>query len=817
MSPEEMSDLWERQYRREKSARKEAEELLEKKSRELYQSNEKLKLLAQELEQRVVARTQMLEAQRNAVLEKSEKLVYSQKRFQDVIEAAGEYIWETDAQLCVTYLSNPATPAFGYAIDELLGLPLAALFNPEEQESVTFFIDISQRKKAFKGRIIKSRHKDGHMIWQSVSGTPIFDGEGSFAGYRGTGLDITDIQIAKEDAIKAHQAKSTFLSNMSHEIRTPLNGIVGLSQFLIESNMDTRQLGYARAIKSSADALFFLTNKLFDISAIQEGKLILHQEDYCINDLLDDVLDFATLEAKRKGLHVTLSIGSDLPQWAWGDETRLRQALTNLFDNAVKYSETGTISLNVSLLSQGTAAPLILFEVADQGRGIEEEDIERIFSSPEGAHLRSYEKDGGAGLGLAIARGIAQSMGGTLQARSEVAVGSVFTLSVPLIQSKRSPTLLTETYCLIVGERGPLTSTLLNIVHRFGAHTEHLDYAAYRKSNLRLSKPTNASASFILKVNPSDSQPSAEVDQQWIAEGYEIHRIFDERSRLGRSSPSALNTPIRHHQVLRLLKNLDTDRDGLGLQSAPDAFQGKRCLVVDDNITNLLVAKTMLEQFSFVADLAQSGQEGIEKIKSQSYDAILMDLRMPGMSGIETTREIRRLGNDTPIIAVTANTVEESELQELKAAGIYSIIYKPLFKWKLRNHLLKHFAPDQHSSFEDKRILDEEELATLFSRNTQTVKVVARGYVEQATLLLAKLDASIANGDRQDQLDYLHNLSGASYTIRAEALGDACSALQASIRNEENEPRREQLLAKVHEAYAILDKRLQALINSSHP
>lgn len=811
MSSEDKSEIWERQYRREKAARKEAEDLLESKSRELYQANLQLKDLTQELEQRVRDRTKVIEAQRNSAIEQSRQLLYSQQRFEDVIEAAGEYVWETDAQLNVTYLSVPASAAFGYDIDELLGLPIAALFNPEEHDSIEFFVELLRGRKPFKGHIVRSRHKNGSFTWQSISGLPKHEGEGRFAGFRGTGLDVTEIQRAKEAAVKAHRSKSIFLSNMSHEIRTPLNGIIGMSQVLIDTTTDKLQLDQARSIKSSADALYFLTNKLFDISAIESGQLRLEEQDYSINELVDDTLEFLNTEASRKNLDVLLSISSDLPQYAIGDETRIRQALTNLCDNAVKFTESGQIELNIHL--EASETEYIVFEISDTGIGIPKTELKHIFSSFEGAHELSYGREGGTGLGLAISRGIAECMGGSLLASSEDRKGSVFTFRIPITHSNKQPKRFDNTFCIVVGNVEPTTSTLFNLLHRYGVEAIRLNKSDYRTIGEKLEHPKETD-SILLKVQPSEDQQELEMDTKLIERGFRKYEVKPQGSSC--ANTKTLTSPLRHHQLLSILQNTKSETNTANNTIRADFLKNKTCLIVDDNKTNLQVAKAMLQQFSVKSDIALSGQAGIDLVQENEYDFILMDLRMPGLSGIETSKKIRKLGIRCPIIAVTANTAE-GELESLKESGIDSLVHKPLFNWKLRNELQHFFDPQQAPkqgpalNSEPRIIFDEEELLSLFSQNTALVKTVIREFLKQTENLFLNFKQLLSEGSRQEQLDCLHNLSGASNSLRAKEFATVCSDLQSAIRDRRDP---NQLFQEAQQAYTRLNSRLNQVLNS---
>lgn len=820
MPDDEKIELWKRQYQREKQGRKEAEELLENKSRELYRTNEELKTLTKALEERVADRTRLIEKQRNEALLQASQLQESEKRFQDVIQAAGEYVWETDQNLVLTYLSEQASVSLSYETDDLVGFPLASIFanqSDDDQANINNLIELFHRRKTFKGRVLRCQDRFEKLKWHSISAVPKYDQDGAFTGFRGTGRDISEMQKARDDAIQAARAKSDFFSNMSHEIRTPLNGIVGMSQIMLESNLREDQYGYAKTIKSSADSLVSLINSIFDISIIESGNLQLNEEDFSIDDLVDNCIDYISLEAERKGIRLEVEIADSVPQFAIGDESRLKQSIVNLLHNAVKFTHYGKVSISIYTKSAG-ANESLAFQISDTGIGISDTDIKTIFKSYEATHSISYEREGGTGLGLAISKGIAEIMGGSLTANSILDSGSVFIFQLPLARSQKSEIKFANKTCRIVSNNKQQDKDLKSRLRRFGCTVEPRTQDDILKDIEKLAP--EELVLFLILGNNTLEPDNHETYLDLAKKGATIAYLSPHSNLAHPSGILFLDTPIRSYRLKRALAQ-STPSDQSEGSSSELTIKGKHSLVIDDNSINLQVAKAMLAQLGATADIALSGAEGLEMLSCTEYDFILLDIRMPQMNGIEATRAIRSLGIETPIIAVTANA-GEGEVETFYQAGMNGYVPKPLIRTTLEKelqHCLGDSQPHPPSSTSSSpqipsHVFDKTELLSLFSHNLELAQLVASEYSKQTRKLMKELDHYISSRDSKKAKDCLHNLSGSSYNLRANTFGDSCGKLGTMITEQSSYNEIEEQYNLIQKSYITLQNHLNEFLES---
>lgn len=816
MAEDDNSELWKRQYQREKSARKEAEELLENKSRELYLANEELKGLTKALEERVAQRTKVIEQQRNAAQRQTAQLQESEKRFQDVIEAAGEYVWETDPHLRVTYLSAEASKSLEYEIDELVGYPLISLFenqSDQDQKGINALIEGFHDRNAFKGNVLRCRDKLGKLKWHSISGVPRYSAAGTFEGFRGTGRDISDIQQARDEVVQAARAKSEFFSNMSHEIRTPLNGIVGMSQIMLESQLREDQFGYAKTIKSSADSLVSLINEIFDISVIESGNLKLNEEDFSIDDLIDDCIDYISMKAEQKGLLLELVIAESVPQFAYGDEGRIRQSIVNLLHNAVKFTTYGEVRISISTTTDDTGEQLA-FEIRYTGIGISDTEIETIFKSYESSHSISYQREGGTGLGLAISKGIAEKMGGLLKAESTLDSDSSFKFQIPLVRSSKPSINYPNETCWISSTNPEKSAVLAARLRRYGCETKIIQ--AVRPPD----SPVEPDRLILFRIlsNKELDKKEHDLDSKLAKSGARIINIGTHANLNHPSGILYIDTPVRSYRIQRAIANQGTSRS-LDPESSKSILQGKRTLVIDDNSINLQVAEALLAQLGTTVDTADSGAKGIELLDRFEYDLILMDVRMPTMNGIETTQAIRSKGLEIPIVAVTANA-GEGEVDTFLAAGMNGYVPKPLFRSVLIKELERCFhrkkpetaPPTSNPSRKSPATFDATELMSLLSGDLRLSQSVTSEYIKQTEKQLTQLKEKLDLREMQKSKGLLHNLSGSSYNLRATAFGDACFELSKMITDNVSAEQVELQRLLIADSYKTLKVRLREFL-----
>jgi len=367
-----------------------------------------------------------------------EALRASEERFRNLVETTNDWIWEINQDAVYTYASPQARDVLGYEPDELLGKTPFDLMPPEEARRVAdIFGPIAAQRRPFTALENTNRRKDGQLVILETSGVPFLDGAGNFRGYRGIDRDITERKRV-EEAIKARDAalesarlKSEFLANMSHEIRTPMNGVLGMLELLRGTELDGEQSDYAEAAHRSGEALLALLSDILDLSKIEAGGLCLEEVDFGLRSVVDEVLTLLGGRAYEKGLTLRAEVSASVPDRVRGDPTRLRQVLTNLVSNAIKFTEQGAVVVKADLEPQGQL--MVRFEVSDQGIGIAPEAQEHIFDAFSQADSSTTRKYGGTGLGLAICGRLVEQMDGKIGVNSVPGQGSTFWFTVHLL------------------------------------------------------------------------------------------------------------------------------------------------------------------------------------------------------------------------------------------------------------------------------------------------------------------------------------------------------------------------------------------------
>jgi len=514
------------------------------------------------------------------------------------------------------------------------------------------------------------------------------------------GRDITDqieikqnLKLAQIRAEEASKSKSLFLANMSHEIRTPMNGVLGLTELLINTDLDPRQRDFTEGIKTSGKNLLRIINEILDFSKLEAGKVAIEVYEFDLRNCIEDVVDLLTPLAHTKGLEITCMIHPNLPMSVWGDGTRLGQILTNFLSNAIKFTATGEILIEArpfdysNHLSNQTG---VIFAVIDQGIGISAETINTLFTPFTQADNSTTRKYGGTGLGLAICKQLTTLMGGEIGVESTVGEGSRFWVSLPL-ESDRSFLLENSDqlagYSLLVVDRHVTTREAISIyAHHWGMRVETastkeqaLELLSSNQIDLVISELELLDSSFncqplivttrinqaIKKLNPASNQ----LFEQAIAPACEF--VF-------------LSKPLHLPRLLKAIQNLlkiEPSSPSTLIASTPPQL-GLNILLAEDNVINQKVATTLLKGLGHRVDVAINGEEVLWQWESNNYDIIFMDCQMPVLDGFAATAKIRQLeGSDrhTVIIAVTANAMKEDKAQCL-TAGMDDYLSKPFYK-----------------------------------------------------------------------------------------------------------------------------------------
>ena len=615
---------------------------------------------------------------------------------------------------------------------------------------------------------------------------------------------ISQIRFRREadNAVRASEAKSNFLSRMSHEIRTPMNAIIGMGELALRSESLPRILEYVGGIKQAGHNLLSLINDVLDFSKIEEGSLRVKKAPYVLVSLLNDVINLIRVRMIEKPILFMVNVDAGLPSNLLGDETRIRQILVNLLSNAAKYTSRGFVHLRVSAGTEISASDSfrLNLEISDTGTGIKKKDMEHLFNEFVRLDLDRNNNVEGTGLGLAISRGLCQSMGGEITAASEFGKGSVFTVSLPQTVLKKDALALVE---------DPESKAVLFYDHRPGYAESLLETL----SNLKVPAKTVSTSVAFLKELSTGTTPFAFVSGRLLEEARETIREKALKTRLvlladmGEmpSIESALVIPMPAYavtvaNVLNGKGNIQYREDSDAHFTAPKA----RLLVVDDITTNLKVTEGLLTPYKAQVDTCLSGAEALELFKKQPYDLIFMDHMMPDMDGIETTQAIRAIeaerqdGGETPIVALTANAIRGMREMFL-GKGFNDYLPKPMEIAKL-NEVLKKWIPsekqEQQGAVEEERepgpgILDGLQVEGVnldmgkkrYQGNAYLE--VLRSYLTYTPPLMEKmltLSSPISEDTLKDYTITIHGLKGSSSGICAEEIAKKAEALENAAR-----------------------------------
>ncbi|MTI14214.1 response regulator [Sansalvadorimonas verongulae] len=516
---------------------------------------------------------------------------------------------------------------------------------------------------------------------------------------------IEEANVAKEAALDAAKAKSSFLANMSHEIRTPMNGVLGMLELLRDTRLEKSQKDYLETAYGSADALLQIINDILDFSKIEAGKLELEQIDMSPSSLADDVSALLASRAREKKIELGCYTDVKMPAAVKGDPVRLRQVLTNLLGNAVKFTESGEVVVRALYKGTENNQHTILFEVEDTGIGIPEEVVPTLFQPFTQADGSTTRKFGGTGLGLTISRQLVEIMGGELQVSSKLGEGSKFYFEIKMGISdgadlpKHYETMdLSNIYALVVDDN----PTNREIMHRY-LEAWGIDHALAEGGPQALDKMHDA----VIAGRPFQlvylDMQMPEMDGITLSKAIANDKDLGDCRRIMLTSAGhlcakeqkeamlhgSLAKPFRQSQLLDLtmeVMNKHTATEPVPVKKTviKTTFEDKYdLLLVEDNPVNQKVARAMLKKLGITrVDLAVNGLEAVEMTVRKNYSLVLMDCQMPEMSGYEATRAIRKRENETgaerhSIIAMTANAME-GDREKCLEAGMDDYISKPV-------------------------------------------------------------------------------------------------------------------------------------------
>jgi PAS domain S-box-containing protein len=755
-------------------------------------------------------------------------LAVSERQTREIIENAHDAFISMDAEGLIIDWNPQARATFGWSRAEAMGRRLEELIIPEggredHRRGLRRFLATGE-SEMFNRRLERTAlRRDGGEFTVELTISPLqTEGGCVFNAFL---RDITESKRARDDlaqardqAIEASRMKSMFVANVSHEIRTPMNGVIGMTELLLDTPLDTEQLEYVDTISASGEALLVIIDDILDFSKIEAGKLELDPTEFSPRDMIERTCGLLASRAHAKGLEFVVAVDPEIPALVHGDAARLAQVVGNFTSNAIKFTQQGEIVVRVSSHPAAMGTDLVRVSVSDTGIGIERAALDKLFtpfSQADGSTTRKY---GGTGLGLAISRHLIELMGGHVGAESHPGEGSTFWFELLLARGEAGVVAPEEERemaglkILVVDNDGAGRLALERQLVSWRMSCHVTDDAASAQAALESAAAAGTPfALMLIDVNTADLDPYAFSHEIRVRPALADLRIVLLSSIAARGdAPGSdidglLSKPVRASRLYEEIQAViggrllgaALRRPPVAASDAPDAGDAPRVLVVEDTIVNQAVAQKMLARCGFQSDVAENGLDALDVLAEHDYAAVLMDCQMPALDGYETTQEIRRRemgGPRLPIIAMTANSMQGERERCLKA-GMDDYLAKPLRKQVLKR-ALERWVPDMPARAPDAtpaqelpadespaaRLLDEKLIGELEAMDDAMLSNITSLYFEQVAGEMTLLGTAVDSGEVLTVSAVAHKLKGSSYTLGATRVAEILGELEDAAR-----------------------------------
>jgi len=774
----------------------------------------------EELEARVSERTQNLaqanQDLRDQIAERKQAeaaLRESELRFRQLAENSTEVFW----------VASPTGEEFFYispAYEQICGRSCQSIYRDPKQWFKNIFEEDRSRVANALSELSRGtncdleyriRHRDGSIRWVRDRRLAIRGEDRKVVRTCGVAEDVTErknleteMAKARDAALEGARMKSEFLANMSHEIRTPMNGVIGMTGLLLDTELDQRQRDFAETIRSSAESLLSIVNDILDFSKIEAGKLEFENVEFDLNEVVDGALSVLRLEAGAKGLELRSEIDPEAHTTLCGDPGRLRQVLTNLLNNAVKFTEHGEVVLRVLLqkdasgvsLGVGDGNTALRFEVKDTGIGLNEDARGRIFEAFSQADQSTTRRYGGTGLGLTISRQLVNMMQGEIGVVSEEGKGSTFWFTARFAKdalgkatpAKQMP--LPTKHVLLVDNNDAdrqIVQAQLTALGMRCTSAASADEALQFLCDAIATEDRYALAIIAMEMSGMNGMELVQaIKNDPITKDTKVVILYPDVHSLeevGKNShiDAYLVRPVKEPQLHQCLASVLTAaplkmtkaKNHASTDLARRPSHDTRILMAEDNEVNRHVTLLVLENLGYTADTVVNGKEALAALRRRSYDIVLMDCQMPEMDGYEASRTIRREFAKPPrIIAMTAHALR-GDREKCLAAGMDDYLSKPIIERELAT-ALKKWAPIRYP----KTPVDLQRLRDICGDAPEAMRTVADLYLEQGAELLPAMEMAIRNNDARHVRSIAHRLRGASLSCGSNSIVPFLSELE---------------------------------------
>ena len=788
---------------------------------------------------------------KNKIRQMMERMQWQEERTRlaAIVDNSGDAIIGKAPDGTITSWNNGAELTYGWKADEVIGETISIILPPgmaREESEILEAMKTGRRLEQFQTRRMR---KDGTIIDVSITVSPIRGHDMQIIGSSIIERDITarrrreeELRQARDEAEQASRAQGEFLANVSHELRTPMNAILGMLELTLQENLTPVKRDYLETAKDSAEQLLLLVNDILDFSRLEAGHFELEPTVFNLRDLLDDVVKTLSLRGYEKGLELVCHIKKEVPERVIGDPVRLRQILTNLAGNAIKFTEQGEVVVALKLakssevtqdLSPGEKVSLE-FSVSDTGIGIAAEDQERIFSPFAQADASTTRQYSGTGLGLAICHELIGLMEGEMQLESELGKGSKFSFVIELplaeadetvvIRDKATVDELRDLPVLVVDDNHTNRFILEEMLSNWSMSPTPVPSAQHAIE--QLSEASQEQKTFPLVIVDALMPETdgfmllEQAKEEGLLDSATIlmlssadHQIFSERCQ-DLDISAFLEKPVSQSDLLdaimTALKGPQLERESVS--QINEASQSFRVLIAEDTPANQKVITAILNKRGHHCVIANNGREAVECLRNESFDIVLMDVQMPTMDGLQATAMIREQeeesGDHIPIIAMTAYAMR-GDRDKCIAAGMDNYISKPIDAKKLLR-LLERYAKEaqrkrtdsegtkqqrpasrtqavssqeqagitQDASDKQQSVIDMQAALKRTGDDVEILNDMVNYFFEDSSYLMQEALECAAKGDAEEMARAAHSLKGLCANFNAHSATEAARVVE---------------------------------------